>query len=147
MTGRLGGMWEPIPDPWPAPRAGQPVRAVVRMPGSKSATNRALLLAALASGPSVLRAPLRSRDTLLMAAALRALGTGVADGPDGAWLVTPAPLRGPAAVDCGLAGTVMRFVPAVAVLADGPVYFDGDPRARERPMSVLLDALRALGAD
>ena len=118
------------------------------MPGSKSVTNRALILAALAAGPSVLRAPLRSRDTLLMAEALRTLGVSITDGPDGAdWQVTPAPLRGGATVDCGLAGTVMRFLPPAAVLADGMVIFDGDARARERPMGRLIDALRGLGAE
>lgn len=133
------------PDPWPAPRASAPVDAVVAVPGSKSVTNRALVLAALADGPSRLRAPLRARDTALMAGALRALGTGVAeDGED--WVVTPAPLRGPASVDVGLAGTVQRFVPPVAALAAGPVSFDGDPRARERPLAPLLAGLRALGA-
>jgi 3-phosphoshikimate 1-carboxyvinyltransferase len=117
----------------------------LRVPGSKSITNRALLLAALADAPSVVRRPLRARDSLLMAGALRALGIGVDDlGED--WAVTPGPLRGPAAIDCGLAGNVMRFVPPVAALADGPVEFDGDPRARERPMGPVLHALSALGA-
>lgn len=140
-------MQNELPDPWPAPRAGGPVIGTVTMPGSKSVTNRALILAACASGPSTLRAPLRSRDTFLMADALRALGVTVADGPDGAWHVTPNVLRGPATVDCGLAGTVMRFLPPAAVLADGPVTLDGDPRARERPMGRLLEALRGLGAE
>lgn len=117
------------------------------MPGSKSVTNRALILAACASGPSTLRAPLRSRDTLLMAGALRSLGVGVVDGADGAWHVTPHVLRGPATVDCGLAGTVMRFLPPAAVLAEGPVTLDGDLRARERPMGRLIEALRGLGAE
>jgi 3-phosphoshikimate 1-carboxyvinyltransferase len=90
-----------------------------------------------------------------MAAALRSLGTRIEDvagrdkagGDDPDWAVTPGRLRGPADVDCGLAGTIMRFVPPVAVLADGPVRFDGDPRARERPLGVVLEALRTLGAD
>lgn len=133
--------------PWPAPHADTPVHATVTVPGSKSITNRALVLAALAAAPSVLRAPLRSRDTDLMAAALRELGTGIEERADGAWLVTPAPLRGPARVDCGLAGTVMRFLPPVAALAEGTVTFDGDPRARERPLDAVLDALRELGAE
>ena len=133
--------------PWAAPTADTPIDATVAVPGSKSITNRALLLAALADGPSVLRRPLRSRDSRLMADALRALGTTVDERPDGTWLVTPASLRGPAVVDCGLAGTVMRFVPPAAAVADGEVRFDGDPRARERPMGTVLGALRALGAD
>jgi 3-phosphoshikimate 1-carboxyvinyltransferase len=122
------------------------INATVDVPGSKSITNRALLLAALSDGPSVLRQPLASRDTLLMAAALRALGTSVTE-DDGTWHVAPKALRGPAEVDCGLAGTVMRFVPPAAAIADGVVRFDGDPRARERPMGTVLNALRALGAE
>ncbi|MFD7654392.1 3-phosphoshikimate 1-carboxyvinyltransferase [Actinosynnema sp. NPDC059797] len=132
---------------WFAPTADGPVHATVPVPGSKSITNRALVLAALADRPSTVGAPLRSRDTLLMAAALRSLGIGVDDGPDGSWLVTPRPLRGPARVDCGLAGTVMRFLPPAAALAVGEVAFDGDEHARVRPMTTILDALRALGAD
>ncbi len=133
--------------PWPAPTTDLPIDAAVTVPGSKSITNRALLLAALADGPSVLRQPLRSRDSQLMSDALRALGTGITEDTDGTWLVTPNRLRGPAAVDCGLAGTVMRFVPPAAAIAAGDVLFDGDPRARERPMGTVLDALRTLGAD
>ena len=133
---------------WPAPTAAGPVAAVAPIPGSKSATNRALVLAALAAGPSVLRRPLRSRDTLLMAQGLRAMGVLVEDGPDGSWSVTPPPvLRGGGAVDVGNAGTVMRFLLPLAALANGPVRFDGDPRSHERPVSALVDSLRALGAD
>ncbi|GAA3843909.1 3-phosphoshikimate 1-carboxyvinyltransferase [Saccharothrix violaceirubra] len=132
---------------WSAPTADGPVHATVPVPGSKSITNRALVLAAIAAGPSTLNAPLRSRDTLLMAAALRSLGVGVEDGPDGSWSVTPAPLRGPVDVDCGLAGTVMRFLPPAAALAAGDVRFDGDEHARVRPMGTILDGLRGLGVD
>ena len=131
-------------DPWPAPRATEPVRAVVSLPGSKSLTNRALVLAALSDGPSTVRRALRSRDTELMATALTALGATVDTSGDD-WHVTPAGLSGPATVDCGLAGTVMRFVPPVAALSDGPVNFDGDPHARTRPMGEVLQALRGLG--
>lgn len=133
-------------DLWPAPAASGPVRGTVVVPGSKSVTNRALVLAALADGRSRLRRPLRSRDTTLMAQALAAMGTDVVDDGDD-WVVTPQRMTGPADIDVGLAGTVMRFVPPVATLADGPVCFDGDPRARERPMRALIDALRAAGAD
>lgn len=132
---------------WPAPVADHPVRATVPVPGSKSITNRALVLAALATERCTLRNPLRSRDTELMVAALRALGADVRDGADGSWLVEPKPFRGPAVVDCGLAGTVMRFVPPIAALAEGRISLDGDPRARERPLDAVLDALRALGAE
>lgn len=136
---------------WPAPFAHSPVDATVAVPGSKSVTNRGLVLAALASDTSVLRRPLRSRDTLLMADALRALGARVeegADPDDGGefWRIVPAELRGPVTVDVGNAGTVMRFLPPVAALADGPVRFDGDPRSYERPLHGVIDALRALGA-
>ena len=138
--GQTGRMQE-----WPAPRAHGRVRGVVRLPGSKSQTNRLLVLAALAEGPSRLRNPLRARDTELMAAALRALGVGITDeGAD--WFVTPGPLRG-GAVDTGLAGTVMRFVPPIAALADGDSTFDGDRYARERPIATLLDGLRQAGAE
>jgi 3-phosphoshikimate 1-carboxyvinyltransferase len=130
--------------PWPAPYAGTPVTGRVTVPGSKSITNRALLLAAIADGPSTITRPLIARDTRLMIGALRALGVEVVVGEDSV-AVTPSPLAGPASVDCGLAGTVMRFVPPVAALASGAVSFDGDPRARERPMGEVLGALRSLG--
>jgi 3-phosphoshikimate 1-carboxyvinyltransferase len=135
---------------WPAPTATAPVVASIDLPGSKSVTNRALLLAALADGPGVLRRALRSRDADLMVAALRALGATLTPANETTaavdWQVTPGPIRGGACIDAGLAGTVMRFVPPVAALADGPVSFDGDPHARKRPMGPILDGLRALGA-
>jgi len=135
-----------VAEPWPAPVAAGPVHATVRVPGSKSVTNRALVLAALADGPTELHNALDARDTRLMAAALQALGAGVEAEADAApWRVVPGRVRAPAAVDCGLAGTVLRFVPPVAALADGPVSFDGDPAARRRPVGPLLNALRALG--
>ena len=128
------------------PGATGPVDAVVSLPGSKSLTNRALLLAALADGPSVVRRALRSRDTLLMAAALTGLGSAVdTSGED--WAVTPGRFDRDAQVDCGLAGTVMRFVPPAAGLSSGTVAFDGDPHMRTRPIGEVLAALRALGVD
>ena len=131
---------------WPAPQVTGGVDATVPLPGSKSLTNRHLVLAAAADAPSRITAPLRSRDTLLMAEALRALGVGVEDAVDGDdWLVLPGPLAGHTDVDCGLAGTIMRFLPPLAGLADGPVRFDGDPQARVRPMGPILAALRILG--
>ncbi len=135
---------EPRTDLWTAPTARGPIDASIQLPGSKSLTNRALVLAALSDGPSVVRRALRSRDTELMAAALGTLGSSVETGADD-WLVTPGALRG-GPVDCGLAGTVMRFVPPLAALCDGVVAFDGDPHARTRPMSEVLVALRGLGA-
>ncbi|HET6534451.1 MAG TPA: 3-phosphoshikimate 1-carboxyvinyltransferase [Actinoplanes sp.] len=131
---------------WTAPRAAGPVTATVRLPGSKSMTARALVLSALAGGPSRILRPLRARDTILMADGLRAMGADITTDDDDEWLVTPGPLRGPAQIDVGLAGTVMRFAPPVAALADGPVTFDGDPHARNRPLRPIVDALRALGA-
>ena len=124
--------------------AGGPLDALVEVPGSKSLSNRYLVLAALADSPSRLRGVLDSRDTRLMAGALRAMGTDVEE-DRGDWLVHPAPPRGNATIDCGLAGTVMRFLPPMAALADGPVRFDGDAQAYARPMGPLLAALRALG--
>ncbi|WP_333619338.1 3-phosphoshikimate 1-carboxyvinyltransferase [Dietzia sp.] len=149
----------PSPARWSAPTATAPVRATVAVPGSKSLTNRMLVLAALADGPSRIRGALSSRDTELMCGALRALGATI-DAEEGSGasnpaesgvavpdlLVTPAPLRG-AEIDCGLAGTVMRFVPPVAALASGTSTFDGDPAARLRPQATMLGALRSLGVD
>ena len=116
----------------------------MRLPGSKSLTNRALLLAAIADQPSVVRQALRSRDTLLMASALASLGTAVDTSGDD-WVVTPAAFDRDAAIDVGLAGTVMRFVPPVAALSTGTVAFDGDEHMRNRPVGEVLNALRALG--
>ncbi|MBF6482143.1 3-phosphoshikimate 1-carboxyvinyltransferase, partial [Nocardia cyriacigeorgica] len=129
---------------WPAPHVDAPVHATVTLPGSKSITNRALILAALAEGPSTITGALRSRDTNLMIDALRALGVRI-DGDAETLTVTPGTLRG-GSVDCGLAGTVMRFLPPLATLADGAVAFDGDAQARVRPLRTILDALRGLGA-
>jgi 3-phosphoshikimate 1-carboxyvinyltransferase len=133
---------------WPAPVADGPVDAAIAVPGSKSQTNRALVIAALADAATTIHGPLRARDTDLMVAALRSLGTQIDALPQAdALIVTPGPLHGDASIECGLAGTVMRFVPPVAALADGAVHFDGDPHARRRPMQPMLDALRSLGVD
>jgi 3-phosphoshikimate 1-carboxyvinyltransferase len=122
----------------------EPVDVVVTLPGSKSLTNRALVLAAIADGPSVIHRALRSRDTSLMAAALTSLGSTVdTSGED--WKVTPGAFAVDAEVDCGLAGTVMRFLPPVAGLSRGAVSFDGDPHMRSRPIGEVLGALRTLG--
>jgi 3-phosphoshikimate 1-carboxyvinyltransferase len=134
------------PGLWRAPRAAHRVDAVVSLPGSKSLTNRALVLAAIADRPSVVRRALRSRDTLLMASALTALGSAV-DTTAEDWAVVPGPFVGDAAVDCGLAGTVMRFVPPIAGLSTGVVSFDGDPHMRKRPVGEVLTALRSLGVE
>ncbi|ORM25111.1 3-phosphoshikimate 1-carboxyvinyltransferase [Williamsia sp. 1135] len=133
---------------WNAPYAPARVHATVTLPGSKSITNRALILAAHADGPSTLAGTLRSRDTDLMLTALESLGVGVEAEPADPTTVTitPAPMHG-AVIDCGLAGTVMRFVPALAALAEGKVEFDGDEQARSRPLHTILDALADIGVD
>ena len=137
---------------WPAPHAAAGVHAHVSLPGSKSLTNRWLVLAALAAGPSTGTGVLRARDTDLMMVALGAFGARVEPAADDPTMVhvIPGPLLGgslgdPLRIDCGLAGTVMRFVPMVAALAAGSTMFDGDPRARERPMLTTLTSLRGLG--
>ena len=154
------------PGDWPAPLApasseAAGKNALVHIPGSKSLTNRYLLLAALANSPSYLRAPLHSRDSALMIEALRQLGAGIelvpTDSPFGPDVkVTPLnfaqadsaqaqPVSQAVSIECGLAGTVMRFVPALAALLPGEFAFDGDPHARQRPMGPVLEGLRQLG--
>jgi 3-phosphoshikimate 1-carboxyvinyltransferase len=131
--------------PWLAPLANGPIDAAVELPGSKSLNNRELVLSALASEPSLLTRVLKSRDSDLMIEALRSLGTQIEINTDGSVLVTPAPFNRSANIDCGLAGTVMRFLPPVSVLVNGEVTFDGDEGARRRPMQTTVDSLRALG--
>jgi len=154
---------------WAAPQADGPLRARLRVPGSKSLTNRALVLAALAAGPADILNPLQARDTLLMAGALRALGatvdtgatqdtpaawgsastddTGLTDGAGApAWRVSPGWAGRDTRVDVGNAGTVMRFVPPVATLASVATEFHGDLRASQRPVGAIISALRELGA-
>ncbi len=134
---------------WPAPSTPTPVHATVKVPGSKSLTNRALVLAALATsqGESTISGALRSRDTDLMIGAVQTLGVTV-DGNDSELRIGGAVDPRPnAVIDCGLAGTVLRFVPAVAALGTEAVVFDGDEQARIRPIAPLLDGLRVLGVD
>jgi 3-phosphoshikimate 1-carboxyvinyltransferase len=134
---------------WDAPGAADPVRARVALPASKSITNRALVLAALGEDPAVIGNPLRARDTLLAAAALRSLGAEIDDQESPpTWRLRPGqpPAGSAVRVDVGNAGTVMRFLPAVAALTRATVRFDGDPRARQRPVGPILAALRRLGA-
>jgi 3-phosphoshikimate 1-carboxyvinyltransferase len=136
---------------WPAPLRGRnAVSARVVIPGSKSVTNRALILAAQANSESLLKRPLISRDTELMVAGLKAMGVGVTEeqiGGDLAWKITPAKLQGPAKVDVGNAGTVMRFLPPLSALAQGDISFDGDPRSYERPLGPVIAALEELGIE
>lgn len=134
---------------WNAPSSSKELNATITIPGSKSVMNRALILAALADSPSRLIRPLHSRDTELMAKALRALGIGITEtnneSGEEVWEVTPAPLFGPASIDVGNAGTVMRFMLPIAALSKGLINFDGDPRSHERPLGPLIKALEDLG--
>ena len=134
---------------WPAIfRGPRPISATVTIPGSKSVTNRALILAAQATTPSLIRRPLISRDSELMVAGLRELGIAIVETTvDGnaAWQITPAKMRGPVKIDVGNAGTVMRFLPPLSALATGSVAFDGDPRSHERPLGPVIKALEDLG--
>lgn len=141
---------------WPAPFRGKsPVEATVTIPGSKSVTNRALILAAQETTPSIIRKPLVSRDSELMSAGLVAMGLTIESGSDSKgefWKITPAAsggrgLQGPAKIDVGNAGTVMRFLPPLAALADGDISFDGDPRSYERPLGPVIKALEDLGIE
>lgn len=136
---------------WNAPHRGKlPVNATITIPGSKSVTNRALILSALATSPSVLHKPLRSRDTELMMQGLRALGVEIHESTnelgEETWrVIPPVQLFGPASIDVGNAGTVMRFLPPLAALAKGLIDFDGDPRSYERPLGPVISALESLG--
>ena len=128
---------------WLAPTSAG-FSAAVRLPGSKSLTNRELVLSALASSPSVLVNPLISRDSELMIQALRNLGVEIQVQEDSI-KIFPHELVGDTAIDCGLAGTVMRFIPPLAALSRGRIEFDGDEQARVRPMATTIDSLRKLG--
>lgn len=141
----------PSPGDWLPPSTSKHITATVAVPGSKSLTNRYLVLAAIAETNSVIRGWLHSRDTRLMLEALRALGADV-DEVDGDLHITPIGFSSQgsaptAAIDCGLAGTVMRFVPPLAAASGREVVIDGDEAARARPMGVTIDSLRRLGAD
>lgn len=135
-----------MPDLWNAPNRTNPIAARVRIPGSKSLTNRWLIMAALSGGECRINHPLQARDTLLMAQALSALGSSV-EIQDEAFLVTPGTTSDATQIDCGLAGTVMRFVPPVAALSSANIRFDGDPHARVRPMKQIISALRGLDVE
>jgi len=128
--------------------ASKPINAKITIPGSKSVTNRALILAALAKTPSRLRKPLSSRDTDLMVRGLQSLGISITtiktnEGFD--YEVVPNKMFGPASIDVGNAGTVMRFLPPIAALAQGLIHFDGDSRSHERPLAPVIKALEQLG--
>ncbi|KZE88987.1 3-phosphoshikimate 1-carboxyvinyltransferase [Microbacterium sp. TNHR37B] len=141
------------PGPWRAPAVSGPLAATVTVPGSKSLTNRKLVLAALADGPSTLVAPLHSDDSARMIEALRTLGVEIeelpATGPFGPDLLITPPrkLRGDVVIDCGQAGTVMRFIAPLAGLADGDVTITAHESALHRPMGTMITALREIGVD
>jgi 3-phosphoshikimate 1-carboxyvinyltransferase len=130
-----------------APVATRTLAATIELPGSKSLTNRELVLSALAAEPTQLTGALVSRDSALMIAALTSLGARIENGETTSPKVYPASLEGDSSIDCGLAGTVMRFVPPLAALNRGTVNFDGDAAARRRPMKTTIDSLRTLGAE
>ena len=130
---------------WSAPVASNALSATVELPGSKSLTNRELVLAALASEPTTFAGALVSRDSSLMLDALVSLGSTVSGIGTTSPTISPALLSGDAEIDCGLAGTVMRFVPPLSTLNHGRITFDGDEGARKRPMDTTITSLRALG--
>lgn len=135
---------------WEAPLAHGSLDATVMIPGSKSLSNRFLILAALSATRTRIEGLLCSRDTELMMEALTKLGVTIETDPADATTVHIAPpidgvFNGNVTIDCGLAGTVMRFVPGLALFADGPVHFVGDPQAEKRPMGPLLEGLAQLG--
>ncbi len=126
-----------------------PLTGRVTVPGSKSITNRALLLAALAKGRSVLSGALKSDDTRHMAVALRAMGVTV-DEPDATTFIVTSTgqLSAPAApLFLGNAGTATRFLTAAVATINGTVVVDGDEHMRKRPIAPLLTALRSIGID
>jgi len=137
---------QPAEKSWLAPTISHAVSGTVSLPGSKSLTNRELVLSALADSPSMLVAPLESRDSSLMIGSLVSLGTQITR-KEGNITILPATtdMELNVQIDCGLAGTVMRFVPPMAALFKGSVTFDGDKEARLRPMSTTIDSLRKLG--
>lgn len=131
--------------PWPAPISSGAINAELSLPGSKSLNNRELVLSAIASEPTIIKGLLKSRDSALMIDALRSLGVEISELENGDVRVVPNELVPTSSIDCGLAGTVMRFVPPIAALANGSVVFDGDEAARRRPMHTTISSLRALG--
>lgn len=140
-----------LPDPFPVEPLAGPLDAEVTVPGSKSITNRALVVAALARGTSRLEGVLDADDTAAMVGCLRALGVRIDHDPGAATAVVegtggilPA---GAHALDARMSGTTARFVLPVLALAEGPVVVDGAPSLRARPMGEAVAALAALGAD
>ncbi len=131
--------------PAAAPASAGPLSASIVVPGSKSATARGYVLAALAAGPSTLTGVLDARDTRLMRAALQGFGVRFTDLSDGVVRVTPPERFTPHDVHVGLAGTIMRFVPPLAALAHGASRFDGDVEAHDRPVAPLLLGLQRAG--
>ena len=138
-------MSESAPHNWTAPSVQRPIQSIVSIPGSKSATNRAFVLAALGDSISKISKPLLARDTELMLKALEKLGCQITRDKDVIEISPMKQVHQDLTIDVGLAGTVMRFVPALAALSAGVAHFDGDERARNRPMKTLISALKNLG--
>ena len=138
-------MSESAPHNWTAPSVQRPIHSIVSIPGSKSATNRAFVLAALGDSVSKISKPLLARDTELMLKALEKLGCQITRDKDVIEISPMKQVHQDLTIDVGLAGTVMRFVPALAALSAGVAHFDGDERARNRPMKTLISALKNLG--
>ena len=139
-------------DLWKAPFVKDNIDALVEIPGSKSLSNRYLILVALGSKPVVLKGLLRSRDTELMMSALKIFGVRFEEMESYTSVLVIPPhgnifdIADGAVVNCGLAGTVMRFVTALSLFANKPIRFDGDKQAYARPMKPVLDGLEQLGA-
>ena len=148
----------PLPSQLPIPPITRPITGAVTLPGSKSLTNRALLLSALSDAPVTLTGALYSEDTEIMITALRTLGLAIETTPPARTIHISAQqnlfqsaIRNPKSainLHVGLAGTAARFLTALCAAAPRGIYrIDGVPQMRKRPMRGLLDALRSLGAD
>ncbi len=129
---------------WHAPTINGAINSTLEIPGSKSATNRAFVLAALGDKNSIITNPLFARDTNLMLEALEKLGCNVVKKSNSVEISPMKKDHSEISIDVGLAGTVMRFVPPLAALSSGTSHFDGDERARNRPMKTLIESLKKL---
>ncbi|MFZ9248444.1 MAG: 3-phosphoshikimate 1-carboxyvinyltransferase [Candidatus Nanopelagicales bacterium] len=129
---------------WHAPTINGAINSTLEIPGSKSATNRAFVLAALGDKNSIITNPLFARDTNLMLEALEKLGCNVVKKLNSVEISPMKKDHSEISIDVGLAGTVMRFVPPLAALSSGTSHFDGDERARNRPMKTLIESLKKL---
>lgn len=133
---------------WPAPTPVASLNAEVILPGSKSQTSRALVIGTIAQRPTIIHGALASRDSYLASQAMEQFGARFeySDTSNDVTVHPPTELHGGGTIDCGLAGTVMRFAPALAAFANGKTQFIGDEAAQKRPLAPLMDALISLGA-